>query len=148
MTLSSRLDEDTVLSKYWDSIRSTALLTTEEESELARKMKEGGAESTAALRQLAQSNLRLVVQIARRYRGLGLSFIDLIQEGNVGLIEGIKRFDPERGTRLSTCVHWWIRSYIQTALGNTSRAVLHMNHASGKPPPTPLPKTRMAGVTP
>jgi RNA polymerase primary sigma factor len=112
------------LSDYFREIAQHPLLTPQEEFELTRQMREGGcAERAQARQRLIESNLRLVVSVARRYRGQGLSLADLIQEGNIGLQTGIDKFDWRKGFRLSTYVYWWIRQALTRALANDSRLI-------------------------
>jgi len=108
------------LKRYYSEISKTPLLTASDEKDLARRVKEG---DIAARRNLIEANLRFVVKMAIPYRNQGLSLEDLIQEGNLGLLEGIERFDPERGFRLTTYVSWWIRLAIQRALEQKSQPV-------------------------
>ena len=105
---------------YLREIGRIPLLTPEEEKKLARRARRGDEEAKA---QLAAANLRLVVSIAKRYTGLGLPLLDLIQEGNVGLMRAIEKFDPERGYKFSTYATWWIRQAITRALTQTSRSI-------------------------
>jgi len=129
MTIVGGPSED--LSAYLREIAQHQLLTPQEEIELSRQMLEGGgAEREQARQRLIESNLRLVVSIARRYRGQGLSLADLIQEGNIGLQTGIDRFDWRKGFRLSTYVYWWIRQAMTRALANDSRMIRLPVHAS------------------
>jgi RNA polymerase primary sigma factor len=107
----------TCLKKYYHEISQTSLLTATEEKDLARRAKAGDAE---ARKGLIEANLRFVVKMAIPYTNQGLSLEDLIQEGNLGLLEGIERFDPERGFRLTTYVSWWIRLAIQRAIEQKS----------------------------
>jgi len=99
------------LEAYLAEINKFPLLTREEEYELARKYRENN--DLEAAQKLVTSNLRFVVKIAAEYRGLGFSFIDLIQEGNIGLMRAVKKFNPERGYRLISYAVWWIRAQIQ-----------------------------------
>ena len=109
-----------ILDIYFQEISGFPLLTAEEERDLARSM---GSGTEGARERLIVSNLRLVVKIAREYGEVGLPLIDLIQEGNIGLIEAIDRFDPERGYRLSTYAAWWIRRAMLAAIGTYSRMI-------------------------
>lgn len=105
---------------YLSEIGFTPLLTAEEEVYYARKAR-GGEE--AARKRMIESNLRLVVKIARRYLGRGLPLLDLIEEGNLGLMRAVEKFDPELGYRFSTYATWWIRQTIERAIINQSRTV-------------------------
>jgi RNA polymerase primary sigma factor len=101
-------------------IRGGRLLDAAEERELGRRV---GAGDREARRRLIEHNLRLVVSIAKKYRGRGVAFEDLIQEGNAGLIKAVERFDPELGNRFSTYATWWIRQAITRAIADHARAV-------------------------
>lgn len=108
------------------------LLTGVEEIELARQIKAG---DQAARRKLAEANLRLVVSIAKKYQNHGLSFQDLVQEGSVGLLKAVDKFNPEKGCRFSTYATWWIRQAILRAIADKSRAIrvpVHMNETMTK----------------
>ena len=108
---STPIDPESSLSRYLRHIRTFPMLDAEEEYMLAKRWKEhGDAEAAAAL---VNSHLRLVAKIARGYQGYGLPFGEIISEGNVGLMQAVKRFDPERGFRLATYALWWIRASIQ-----------------------------------
>ena len=109
-----------VLQIYYREIGRFPVLSSEEEQTLAREMAQG---KDGARERLIVCNLRLVAKIAQEYGEAGLPLIDLIQEGNIGLIEAIDRFDPERGYRLSTYAAWWIRRAILAALGTYSRMI-------------------------
>jgi RNA polymerase primary sigma factor len=111
---------DASLARYVEETRRYALLSRAEEVRLAR-LAESGDE--AAKRSLVESNLRLVVVLARGYRGLGLDLLDLIQEGNVGLITAVEKYDWRRGLKFSTCAHWHIRGAICAALSTKSRLI-------------------------
>jgi RNA polymerase primary sigma factor len=105
------------------------LLTHEEELDLGRWARAGDARARA---RLIEKNLRLVVSVAKRYRGMGLPFDDLIQEGNIGLIKAAERFDPELGNRFSTYAIWWIRQAIGRAIEDKGRAIRLPTNAQGK----------------
>jgi RNA polymerase primary sigma factor len=111
---------------YLDQIGKTPLLTLEQETALARRILKGDEE---ARQQMIQANLRLVVRIAKDYDNFGLSLMDLISEGNFGLIKAVERFDPDKGGKLSTYASWWIKQAIKRALatsGKTIRLPVHM----------------------
>jgi RNA polymerase primary sigma factor len=103
---------DVALNRYLQEIGSIPLLTLEEEIQIARKIQRGDA---AARERLIQANLRLVVTVARDYINLGLPLLDLISEGNIGLMKAVDRFDPEKGAKLSTYASWWIKQAIKRA---------------------------------
>ncbi|HET6629358.1 MAG TPA: RNA polymerase sigma factor RpoS [Woeseiaceae bacterium] len=105
---------------YLNEIGASRLLTAAEEVMFARRIRQG---DEAARQRMIESNLRLVVKIARRYIDRGLPLLDLIEEGNLGLIHAVKKFDPERGFRFSTYATWWIRQTIERAIMNQSRTV-------------------------
>ncbi len=105
---------------YLSEIGLSSLLTAEEEVYFARRIQAG---DEAARHRMIESNLRLVVKIARRYVNRGLPLLDLIEEGNLGLIHAVKKFDPERGFRFSTYATWWIRQTIERAIMNQTRTV-------------------------
>lgn len=105
---------------YLSEIGFSPLLTAEEEVYFARRSRRG---DEAARKRMIESNLRLVVKIARRYLNRGLPLLDLIEEGNLGLIHAVKKFDPEKGFRFSTYATWWIRQSIERALMNQTRTI-------------------------
>ncbi len=105
---------------YLSEIGFSPLLTAEEEVYYARLAQKG---DDAARKRMIESNLRLVVKIARRYMNRGLALLDLIEEGNLGLIRAVEKFDPERGFRFSTYATWWIRQTIERALMNQTRTI-------------------------
>jgi len=117
---------------YLREIGNARLLTAEQELALARRVEEGDEE---AVRDFVLANLRLVVSVAKRYRGRGLGFLDLIQEGNLGLMHAVHKYDWRRGFRFSTYAVWWIRQAITRALANKSRTIrlpVHMGEALGR----------------
>ena len=105
---------------YLSEIGFTPLLSAEQEVTFARQARCGDAD---ARKRMIESNLRLVVKIARRYMNQGLALLDLIEEGNLGLIRAVEKFDPEKGFRFSTYATWWIRQTIERALMNQARTV-------------------------
>jgi RNA polymerase nonessential primary-like sigma factor len=105
---------------YLNEIGASPLLTAEEEVYFSRRAQKG---DEAARKRMIESNLRLVVRIARRYVNRGLALLDLIEEGNLGLIRAVEKFDPERGFRFSTYATWWIRQTIERAIMNQTRTV-------------------------
>lgn len=124
--------EEDSLRVYLREIGRHKLLNGTEEIELGRAVRDGNQE---ARRRLIQSNLRLVVSIAKRYTNRGLSFQDLIQEGGVGLIRAVEKFDPERGYKFSTYATWWIRQAITRALADKSRGIrvpVHVGESMSK----------------
>ena len=116
------------LSLYLQDIRVAKLLTPEEEQELARQATKG---DEAARKRMIESNLRLVVKVAKRYMGQGLSLLDLIEEGNIGLIKAVERFKPEKECRFSTYAVLWIRQSIERGLASHSRTVRLPAHVVG-----------------
>ena len=108
------------LGVYLAEIARIPLLTREEEQALARRVQAG---DEAAKQRLVEANLRLVVQIARRYLNRGLPLPDLIEEGNLGLLRAVEKFEPQRGTRFSTYATWWIRQAVTRALANQARTI-------------------------
>lgn len=112
---------------YLRDIRKTRLLTPQEEIELALRIEK---DDEAARSRMIESNLRLVVKIAKRYVNRGLPFMDLIEEGNVGLIKAVERFKAEKGCRFSTYATWWIRQSIERALTNQVRTIRLPVHVS------------------
>ena len=137
--------------QYLDEIGVSPLLTADEEKALARSARDGDEQ---ARQRMIECNLRLVVKIAKRYVNRGLPLLDLIEEGNLGLIRAVEKFDPERGFRFSTYATWWIRQTIERGIMNQSRTVrlpIHvvkdinaclraahrMRQVSGRPPGIP-----------
>lgn len=113
-------DGDMAIKLYLREIGQVKLLTPEEEIELAARIKKGDKK---AREQMIKANLRLVVKIARDYEGLGLPLLDLISEGNIGLMKAVERFDPSKGGKLSTYSSWWIKQSIKRALANQSKTI-------------------------
>jgi len=109
-----------VLTQYLGRIRAGKLLDAREEKDLSRRAREG---DMMARRRLIECNLRLVISIAKKYRGRGVHFEDLIQEGNAGLIRAVEKFDPEMGNRFSTYATWWIRQAVTRAVADSARTV-------------------------
>lgn len=105
---------------YLKEIGKVPLLTADEEQELAKRMENG---DVAAKKRLAEANLRLVVSIAKRYVGRGMLFLDLIQEGNLGLIKAVEKFDYKKGYKFSTYATWWIRQAITRAIADQARTI-------------------------
>ena len=105
---------------YLCEIGKVKLLTAKEEIDLARRIRRG---DQTAKQRLAEANLRLVVSIAKKYIGRGLSFLDLIQEGNIGLFRAVEKFDPNRGFKFSTYATWWIRQAITRAIADQARTI-------------------------
>ncbi len=116
-----------VVKAYLKDIRSIPLLSSEEEIELARRVRRGDEE---ARKKMIQANLRLVISIAKRYVNLGVPLSDLIEEGNIGLMKSVEKFDPDKGFRFSTYAAWWIKQGISRAIidqGKMIRIPVYMN---------------------
>ena len=113
-------DTDSGIKIYLREIGQIPLLTPQDEIELAAKIKKGDKEARA---RMIRSNLRLVVKIAHDYSNLGLPLLDLISEGNIGLMKAVERFDPAKGGKLSTYAAWWIKQSIKRALANQSKTI-------------------------
>lgn len=118
--LSEETSEQDIVRMYLKDIGKIPLLTPEQEQELARRYQEGDEE---AGRRLAEANLRLVVNIAKRYTGRGISLLDIIQEGNLGLMKAIEKFNVSKGFKLSTYATWWVRQAITRAIADQSRTI-------------------------
>jgi RNA polymerase primary sigma factor len=113
-------DGETAIKLYLREIGQVRLLTPQQEIELAARIKKGDKKARELM---IKANLRLVVKIARDYEGIGLPLLDLISEGNIGLMKGVERFDPVKGGKLSTYGSWWIKQAIKRALANQSKTI-------------------------
>ena len=132
-------DGNTAFNLYLREVGETKLLTVEEENQLAARIKKGDKK---ARERMIKANLRLVVKIAREYEDYGMPLLDLINEGNMGLMKAVERFDPTKGAKLSTYSSWWIKQAIKRALANQSKTIrlpihvvdklFHMRHAAVK----------------
>lgn len=120
LTLPPGIKIDDPVRMYLKEIGRVPLLSAEEEIELAQRIENGDED---AKRRLAEANLRLVVSIARRYVGRGMVFLDLIQEGNMGLIKAVEKFDYSKGFKFSTYATWWIRQAITRAIADQARTI-------------------------
>src|SRR3712207_3997866 len=119
------MEAQDVLTQYLSRVRDGRLLAAAEERDLSRRAHEG---DERARQRLIKSNLRLVISIAKKYRGRGVPFEDLIQEGNAGLIRAVERFDPTMGNRFSTYATWWIRQAVTRAVADHARTVRLPSH--------------------
>ena len=120
---------DSAFHLYVREIGQTKLLTPQEEIQLARRIQRGDAK---AREHMIKANLRLVVKIARDYEGYGLPLLDLINEGNIGLMRAVEKFDPKKGAKLSTYAAWWIKQSIRRALADQSKTIRIPVHATDK----------------
>ncbi|MEA4852810.1 MAG: RNA polymerase sigma factor RpoD [Christensenella sp.] len=120
LTMPENINIDDPVRMYLKEIGKVPLLSAEEEVDLARRMGEG---DQVAKQKLAEANLRLVVSIAKRYVGRGMLFLDLIQEGNLGLIKAVEKFDYQKGYKFSTYATWWIRQAITRAIADQARTI-------------------------
>jgi RNA polymerase primary sigma factor len=114
---------------YFAHIDKGKLLTRSEEIDLSKRAKAG---DKGARQRLIEKNLRLVVSVAKKYRGMGLPFEDLIQEGNIGLMKAVEKFDPDRGWRFSTYATWWVRQAVQRAVADKGRTIRVPVHRGDK----------------
>jgi RNA polymerase primary sigma factor len=114
---------------YFAHIDKGKLLTHSEEIDLSKRAKAG---DKGARQRLIEKNLRLVVSVAKKYRGMGLPFEDLIQEGNIGLMKAVEKFDPDRGWRFSTYATWWVRQAVQRAVADKGRTIRVPVHRGDK----------------
>jgi RNA polymerase primary sigma factor len=133
-----RYDGDTAIKLYLREIGQVKLLTPQEEIVLAARIKRGDKKARELM---IKANLRLVVKIARDYEGIGLPLLDLISEGNIGLMKAVERFDPKKGGKLSTYGSWWIKQSIKRALANQSKTIRLPVHLVDK-----LSKMRRVGM--
>lgn len=127
-----KISGDEPIKMYLREISQIPILTRDEEAEIAKRISEGDEEAKA---KLVESNLRLVVSIAKRFTGKGIKLLDLIQEGNLGLIKAAEKFEPERGFKFSTYATWWIKQAVSRAIvdqGRTIRIPVHMNEIISK----------------
>jgi RNA polymerase primary sigma factor len=120
LTIPEGINIEDPVRMYLKEIGKVQLLNADEEIELARKMEDG---DDYAKKRLAEANLRLVVSIAKRYVGRGMLFLDLIQEGNLGLIKAVEKFDYRKGYKFSTYATWWIRQAITRAIADQARTI-------------------------
>lgn len=120
MSKKSTIDQEDALKTYFEQISQFPLLTFEQEMDLSRRIENG---DELAMQKLINSNLRLVVKIAKAYTGTELNLLDLIQEGNLGLIRSASKFDYRKGVRFSTYASWWIKQSIVRAISNKKRAI-------------------------
>jgi len=121
--------QGSMLHLYLREIGQVKLLTPQEEIQLAKRIKRGDEQARELM---IKANLRLVVKIARDYENLGLPLLDLINEGNIGLMKGVERFDPKKGAKLSTYASWWIKQSIRRALANQSKTIRLPSHVIDK----------------
>src|SRR5437588_5331641 len=127
-----QVDTDDALGAYLREIGRGTLLTKEQEVELAKQIEAG---SDPARRRMTEANLRLVVSIAKKYQGRGMPLLDLIQEGNVGLMRAVAKFDHRRGFKFSTYATWWIRQAVLRAIGDQARTIrlpIHIGDQTNK----------------
>lgn len=133
-TFNSISNDDDILQMYLKDIGKVKLLSSKEEKALGKQIKEGGksTEAQIAKRKLVQANLRLVVSIAKKYIGQGVLFMDLVQEGSLGLIKAAEKFDYSKNFKFSTYATWWIKQTIIRAISNNSRTIRIPVHMTDK----------------
>lgn len=132
-SLNTEYKSDDILQMYLRDIGRKKMISAHEEKELGQKIREGSkAEARKAMNKLVQANLRLVVSIAKKYAGQGVLFMDLVQEGSLGLIRAAERFDYRKGFKFSTYATWWIRQTIIRSIANSSRTIRIPVHMSDK----------------
>ena len=132
-TFSIIASKDEVLQMYLKDVSKIKLLKKEEEREVGKIIKEGNKkDADIARKKLIQANLRLVISIAKRYTGQGILFMDLVQEGSLGLIKAANRFDYKKGFKFSTYATWWIKQTIIRAIANNSRSIRIPVHMGDK----------------
>jgi RNA polymerase primary sigma factor len=132
-TFNSISNNDDILQMYLKDIGKVKLLSSQEERALGKQIKEGkSTDAQVAIRKLVQANLRLVVSIAKKYIGQGVLFMDLVQEGSMGLMKAAEKFDYSRNFRFSTYATWWIKQTIIRAISNNSRAIRIPVHMADK----------------
>ena len=132
-TFNSIANDDDILQMYLKDIGKVKLLKFEEEKALGKEIKEGGQkQANIAKRKLVQANLRLVVSIAKKYAGQGVLFMDLVQEGSLGLIKAAERFDYSKNFKFSTYATWWIKQTIMRAISNNARTIRIPVHMTDK----------------
>ncbi|MBQ7488735.1 MAG: sigma-70 family RNA polymerase sigma factor, partial [Clostridia bacterium] len=123
LTVPDNVGIDDPVRMYLKEIGKVPLLTAEEEVAIAKQIEKGGPAADEARKKLSEANLRLVVSIAKRYVGRGMLFLDLIQEGNLGLIKAVEKFDYTKGYKFSTYATWWIRQAITRAIADQARTI-------------------------
>jgi RNA polymerase primary sigma factor len=128
----SAKNSNEIFQMYLKDVGREKMLTSSEEIELGRLIKQGGPAGEIAKSHLVQANLRLVISIAKKYVGQGVSFMDLVQEGSLGLIKAAEKFDYKQGFKFSTYATWWIRQTIIRSIANTSRTIRIPVHMSDK----------------
>ena len=114
------MPDSNVIMLYFKDIENFPLLTHEDEKKLSKRIKKG---DSRAKKKMIQSNLRLVVNIAKKYTYTGVPMLDLIEEGNIGLMKAVKKYDHKRGYRFSTYAAWWIKQYIMRAIANQGKTI-------------------------